>query len=80
MDEVLGVLALALAGREVDEPERERIEVLVAKRDLARSRRDFARADAIRDQLAGEGIVLEDSPDGTRWKRAGSKAGSTAAR
>ena len=80
MDEVLGVLALALAGREVDEPERERIEALVAKRDVARSRRDFAQADAIRDQLAGEGIVLEDSPDGTRWKRAGSEAGSTAAR
>ncbi len=80
MDEVLGVLELALAGREVDEPERERIEVLVAKRDLARSRRDFAQADAIRDRLAGEGIVLEDSPDGTRWKHARSRAGSTAAR
>ena len=80
MDEVLGVLDLALAGREVDEPERERIEVLVAKRDLARSRRDFAQADAIRDQLAGEGIVLEDSPEGTRWKHARSRAGSTAAR
>lgn len=80
MDEVLGVLELALAGRGVADPERERIEVLVAKRDLARSRRDFARADAIRDQLASQGIVLEDSPDGTRWKRAGSRTGSAAVR
>ena len=80
MDEVLGLLELALAGRQVDEPERVRIERLVAERDLARSRRDFARADAIRNQLAADGIVLEDSPDGTRWKHAGSRAGSAAAR
>ena len=80
MDEVLGVLELALAGRQVDESERERIDRLVAQRDLARARRDFGRADAIRDQLAAEGIVLEDSPGGTRWKHAGSSVGSAAAR
>ena len=79
MDEVLGVLGLALAARQVDESERERIDRLVAERDLARARRDFARADAIREQLAGEGVVLEDSPDGTRWRRARSKAGSVVA-
>ncbi len=80
MDEVLGLLELALAGRQVDESERERIDRLVAERDLARARRDFGRADAIRYQLAAEGIVLEDSPGGTRWKHAGSSVGSAAAR
>lgn len=80
MDEVLGVLELALAGRQVDETDRERIDRLVAERDLVRARRDFGRADAIRDQLAAEGIVLEDSPGGTRWKHAGSSVGSAAAR
>ncbi len=51
--------------------EDEAIEALVQERLQARAARDFARADAIRDQLAREGIVLEDSPSGTRWRRQG---------
>ena len=35
----------------------------------ARRRRDFARGDEIRDELAGRGIILEDTKDGVRWKR-----------
>jgi cysteinyl-tRNA synthetase len=46
------------------------IEALVAERQAARKRRDFAASDRIRDQLAGRGIILEDSRDGeVRWKR-----------
>ncbi|WP_349655415.1 cysteine--tRNA ligase [Xanthomonas sp. 10-10] len=47
-----------------------RITVLVEERNSAKKARDFARADAIRKQLADEGIVLEDTPQGVRWKRA----------
>ena len=41
----------------------------VEERAAAKQARDFARADAIRDQLAGEGIALEDTPQGVRWTR-----------
>ncbi|HEY5850577.1 MAG TPA: cysteine--tRNA ligase [Lysobacter sp.] len=47
-----------------------RIQGLIDERIAAKKARDFARADAIRDQLAGEGILLEDTPQGVRWKRA----------
>ena len=45
------------------------VESLIAARGEARKSRDFARADAIRQQLLDEGIVLEDTKDGVRWKR-----------
>jgi cysteinyl-tRNA synthetase len=47
-----------------------RIQALVDERNAAKKSRDFARADAIRDQLASEGVLLEDTPSGVRWKRA----------
>ncbi|MEM1433425.1 MAG: cysteine--tRNA ligase [Pseudomonadota bacterium] len=45
------------------------IDALVAQRDAAKKARDFARADAIRDELAARGIELEDTRQGTRWRR-----------
>jgi cysteinyl-tRNA synthetase len=45
------------------------IDALVAERTLAKHQRNFARADAIRNELLEKGILLEDSKDGVRWKR-----------
>ncbi len=45
------------------------VEKLITERREARARRDFARSDAIRDELDAQGIVLEDTPAGTRWRR-----------
>jgi cysteinyl-tRNA synthetase len=47
----------------------EEIQALIDERQEARRRRDFARADEIRDELAERGIVLEDTKDGVRWKK-----------
>ena len=46
----------------------EEIEALIAKRQQARKDRDFTLADKIRDELKDRGIVLEDTPQGVRWK------------
>jgi cysteinyl-tRNA synthetase len=45
------------------------IDALVAERTLAKRQRNFARADQIRNQLAENGVIIEDSKDGVRWKR-----------
>ena len=47
-----------------------RIDGLVAERGAAKKARDFATADRIRDELKAEGVLLEDGPDGTTWRRA----------
>jgi cysteinyl-tRNA synthetase len=63
-DAVLGIF-----GAEDDEILDAEIEKLIETRQEARRNRDFARSDAVRDELAEKGIILEDTKDGVRWKR-----------
>ena len=48
----------------------EDIEKLISERQAARKARDFARADAIRNELLAKGIILEDTREGVKWKKA----------
>jgi len=47
------------------------IDVLLEQRNVARAAKDFAAADRIRDQLTDLGVLIEDGPNGPRWRRAG---------
>ncbi len=62
-DSVLGVM------KQEEQILDEDIEGLIQDRQDARKNKDFAAADAIRDKLAEQGIILEDTRDGVRWKR-----------
>ncbi len=64
-DKVLGILEPE-ARAELDE---NRIEAQIQQREAARQAKNFARSDEIRKQLATEGIILQDTPAGTRWKK-----------
>ncbi len=52
-------------------PTAEEIDGLIQERIAAKSNRDFQRADEIRDDLEAQGVVLEDGPDATQWRRRG---------
>ena len=69
VDRVLGVLSLRRVEDECPPVPVDEIERFIEERHAARRRRDFAAADRIRDDLAARGVLLEDSPTGTRWKR-----------
>jgi cysteinyl-tRNA synthetase len=69
LDEPWGTMADgALGGQRIRATVDSLVGVLLAQREDARARKDFAAADAIRDQLKAAGIVLEDTPSGTRWE------------
>ncbi len=65
IDSVLGVIFFPESGTRVDAA---RIQGLLDERTRAKKERNFARADEIRDSLLAEGIILEDTKEGTRWK------------
>jgi cysteinyl-tRNA synthetase len=66
-EEIAWVLGLVLG--EEEELLDDQIEALIAERTEARKQRNFKRADEIRDLLAKQGIILEDTPQGIRWRR-----------
>ena len=69
--ELLGLLyqdpSVWFRGESTDEAQE--IEKLIAERKEAKKNKNFALADKIRDDLKAQGIVLEDSPTGTTWKK-----------
>lgn len=63
---IFGVDLVEAQGELLDEE----VDALLEERKQARANKDFARSDEIRDQLATQGIILEDTANGTRWRRA----------
>ena len=67
LDELCGILGIKTERKK--EVLDEDIEKLIEERQAARKAKDFARADAIRDELLNMGIILEDTREGVKWKR-----------
>lgn len=71
LDEISEILSIfGLENLKQEDLLDEEVDALIQEREEARTTKNFARADAIRDQLKAEGILLEDTAQGIRWKRA----------
>jgi cysteinyl-tRNA synthetase len=66
MDTILG---FDLKNAAIDTDIDEHIEAMIKEREEARKRKDFVKADGIREELKNQGIVLEDTPEGVRWRK-----------
>jgi cysteinyl-tRNA synthetase len=64
----MSVLDILPSARDLDRELQVWVEARIADRQAARTARDFARADAIRAEVASRGVELEDTPGGTRWR------------
>ncbi|MBQ4307802.1 MAG: cysteine--tRNA ligase [Lachnospiraceae bacterium] len=64
------VMGLVIERKEEDSDLASYVEAKIEERQAARKAKDFAKADAIRDELKEKGIILEDTRDGVKWKRA----------
>jgi len=77
LDEPIGAVAhireaddaVVVDAQVIELPLIESVRSLVAARTAARARKDFAESDRIRDELAGQGVILEDGANGTTWRR-----------
>ncbi len=69
VDRVMGIIGIERLA-DIDDSTTSEIERLVSERERARKAKDFKKADAIREELAKRGIILEDTPHGTRWSKA----------
>ncbi len=66
-DSIFEVLNPTRKANALSDPE---VETLIAERASAKKAKNFARADEVRKQLADQGVILEDTKEGVRWKRA----------
>ncbi|MDR2420650.1 MAG: cysteine--tRNA ligase [Oscillospiraceae bacterium] len=69
LNELVDALGLIIRGEDAPDPDAEKIEALLSDRVSARARKDWARADEIRDILKDMDVVVEDTPRGPKWKR-----------
>ena len=69
MDRVLGLEIASIEPEEIDPQLKSEVEALIEEREQVRRCKDYVRADEIRNHLRQRGIILEDTPEGVRWKK-----------